>query len=242
MKRYGQFCPIAKSAEILGDPWAILIVREILLGSSRFSALQRGLPRISPTVLNKRLKELEGNGVIAKRPLNGQRGHEYRLTVAGRELGPVVEALAVWGMRWARDEMEPEDMDVTFLMFDVERNIALNELPDGETVLCFQFPDLTEFSTWWLVCNGRETDLCYQDPGKDVNAFITGASVDMIAVWMGDLALGSALSQGRLKLHGEGAVCDRFRKWFTLSSAAGVPRPTDAERRIDQVFGFGGQG
>ena len=230
MKRYGQFCPVAKSAEILGDPWAILIVREILLGSNRFSMLQRGVPKISPTVLNTRLKELEANGVIAKRPLNGQRGHEYRLTAAGRELAPVVESLAVWGMRWARDEMEPEDMDVTFLMFDIERRVDLNELPDGESVLCFQFPDLDEFGTWWLICGNGDTDLCYQDPGKDVSAYLTATSTDMIAVWMGDLGLGAALSQGRLKLHGEAAVCDRFRKWFTLSSAAIVPRPTEAER------------
>src|SRR5215470_7085762 len=105
MKQYGQFCPIAKSAEILGDPWSILIVRELLLGSSRFSVLQRGLPRISPTVLNTRLKELEDRGVIIKRRLSGQRGHEYRLTAAGRELSAVIEALAVWGMRWVRSEL-----------------------------------------------------------------------------------------------------------------------------------------
>ena len=102
MRSYGQFCPVVKSAEILGDTWSILIVRELLLGSTRFSELQRGLPRISPTVLNARLKELGERGIIAKRRLQGQRGHEYRLTPAGRELSSVVEALVVWGMRWAR--------------------------------------------------------------------------------------------------------------------------------------------
>ena len=118
MKKYGQFCPVAKSAEIIGDPWSILIVRELLLGSSRFNLLQKGMPRISPTVLNTRLKEFEERGVIIKRRLNGQRGHDYRLTPAGRELSAVIDALAVWGMRWARDEMTADDLDVSFLMFD----------------------------------------------------------------------------------------------------------------------------
>ena len=235
MRRYGQFCPVAKSTEILGNPWSVLIVRELLLGSSRFSALQKGLPRISPTVLNTRLKELEENGVIVKRPLNGQRGHEYRLTPAGKELSAVVEALVVWGMRWARDEMDDDDLDVTFLMFDIQRNLGLDELPGGETVLCFQFPDLEEFNRWWFVCENGEVDLCYQDPGKDVSAFVTASSRDMIEVWMGDLSLSKALADERVKLLGEKAVCNRFKKWFPLSSAAGIPRPSNAERAAVQV-------
>lgn len=237
MRSYGQFCPVAKSAEILGNPWAILIVRELLLGSSRFSELQKGLPRISPTVLNTRLKELEDHGVILKRRLNGQRGHEYRLTPAGKELSAVVEALVVWGMRWARDEMDDSDLDVTFLMFDVQRNLNLDELPDGETVLCFRFPDLDEFSRWWLVCDGGDVDLCYQDPGKDIHVYITATSHDMIGVWMGDLPLSEALADERVLLVGEKAIVNRFRKWFPLSSAAGIPRPTAAERsaHIDEI-------
>lgn len=229
---YGQFCPIAKSSEILGDPWSILIVRELLLGSTRFSQLQRGLPRISPTVLNTRLKQLEVGGVILKRRLKGQRGHEYRLTPAGRELSPIIEALAVWGMRWARDEMEEEDLDVTFLMFDVQRNIVTDELPDGENVLCFQYPDLDQFSKWWLICNGRDIDICYEDPGKEVDFYASSCSKDMIGVWMGDIPLSKALDDSLLKVMGEPLIVKRFRKWFPLSSAAPVPRPTAEERRI----------
>ncbi|WP_170425273.1 winged helix-turn-helix transcriptional regulator [Ruegeria arenilitoris] len=230
MTKYGQFCPIAKSSEILGDTWSILIVRELLLGSTRFSQLQKGLPKISPTILTKRLKELETSGVILKRKLSAQRGHEYRLTPAGRELSGVIEALAVWGMRWARDEMEPDDLDATFLMFDIERNIVTNELPDGENVICFQFSDLDDFSKWWVICDGNNTDLCYQDPGKDVTAYITANSVDLIKVWMGDLPLSAALRDDKITLLGEPLICDRLRKWFPLSSAASVPRPSESER------------
>jgi len=233
MRQYGQFCPIAKSAEIIGDPWAILIVREMLLGSSRFNVLQRGLPRISPTVLNTRLKELEERGVIVKRRLNGQRGHDYRLTPAGRELSAVVEALAVWGMRWARDEMGPYDLDVSFLMFDIQRRIDMTALPEGETVLGFQFPDVKnkKFRNWWLICKGGEVDLCYEDPGKDVDCYVAGPSCDMIDVWMGDIPLSNALKAGKIQVTGDRHLCRTFPRWFMLSAMANTPRPTFSERQ-----------
>jgi DNA-binding HxlR family transcriptional regulator len=233
MKKYGQFCPVAKSAEIMGNPWSLLIVRELLLGSSRFNILQKGLPRISPTVLNTRLKELEEHGVLIKRRLNGQRGHEYRLTAAGREFSAVIEALAVWGMRWARDEMGADDLDVMFLMFDIQRRIDTAALPDGETVLCFTFTDLDSFRLWWLVCRGAEVDLCHEDPGKEVDCYVTGASRDLIGVWMGDLPLPKALKSEAIQVIGERHVCRAFPRWFTLSAVAKTPRPTKSERLSD---------
>lgn len=233
MKKYGQFCPVAKSAEIMGDPWSLLIVRELLLGSSRFNTLRKGLPRISPTVLNTRLKELEGHGVLIKRRLNGQRGHEYRLTAAGRELSTVIEAFAVWGMRWARDEMAADDLDVCFLMFDIQRRINTAALPDGETVVSITFTDLDSFGRWWLVCQGAEVDLCYADPGKDVDCYVTGASRDLIGVWMGDLPLPKALQSEAIQVIGEPHITRAFARWFTLSVFAKTPRPTKSERLFD---------
>jgi DNA-binding HxlR family transcriptional regulator len=225
MKKYGQFCPVAKSAEILGDPWSILIVRELLLGSNRFNLLQRGLPRISPTVLNTRLKELEARGVIIKRRQKNARGHDYLLTPAGRELSTVIESLAVWGMRWAREEMDSEDFDVSFLMFDIQRRIDAAALPDGETVLCFNCTDIKNFKRWWLVCEGSEIDLCYENPGKDVDIYVTASSKNLIEVWMGDMPLTKALQSDAIQLVGERHLIKSFPKWFTLSAAAHTPRP-----------------
>lgn len=233
MARYGQFCPVAKSAEIIGDPWSILIVRELLLGSSRFSVLQRGLPRISPTVLNTRLKQLATRGVLVKHRLSGQRGHEYRLTAAGRELSAVVDALAVWGMRWARDEMDPRDHDVSFLMFDIQRRIDTTAFPDGETVVCFLITDAKKpFRRWWLICRGADVDLCYEDPGKDVDCYVTATAADLIGTWMGDVPLPVALKSEMIQVSGERQVCRAFAKWFVLSAAAKTPRPTPAQRRV----------
>jgi DNA-binding HxlR family transcriptional regulator len=225
MNKYGQFCPVAKSAEILGDPWSILIVRELLLGSNRFNLLQKGLPRISPTVLNTRLKELEARGIIIKRRQKNARGHDYLLTPAGRELSAVIDSLAVWGMRWAREEMDSEDFDVSFLMFDIQRRIDAAALPDGETVLCFHCTDIKNFKQWWLVCEGSEVDLCYEDPGKDVDIYVTASSKNLIEVWMGDMSLTKALQSDAIQLVGERHLIRSFPKWFTLSAAAHTPRP-----------------
>ena len=229
MKKYGQFCPVAKSAEILGDPWSILIVRELLLGSNRFSLLQKGLPRISPTVLNTRLKQLETGGVIIKRRQKNARGHDYVLTPAGRELSTVIDSLAVWGMRWAREKMDEDDLDITFLMFDIQRRIDTSAFPDGETVLCFSCNDVKTFKLWWLVCSAGEIDLCYEDPGRNVDLYITASARNLIEVWMGDLSVKNALQSETIQLVGERHLLRTFSKWFALSAVALTPRPVKDE-------------
>lgn len=224
MPSYGQFCPVAKSAEILGDPWSILIIRELLLGSSKFSELQRGLPKISPTVLNTRLKDLDQSGVITRRKLNHQRGHAYFLTVAGKELEPVIESLVVWGMRWARENMEDQDYDAAFLMFDIQRNFDNTLLPAGDHVLCFQFPDLTDYQKWWLLSTEDDIDICYEDPGKEVDLYITTPLRILAEVYMGDRDLLKTTRSGEIKIVGDTQLERRFNKWFPLSEAAAVPR------------------
>lgn len=229
VKKYGQFCPVAKSAEILGDPWSILIVREMLYGSCRFNELQRGLPKISPTVLTTRLRELEQSGVIVKRRVSGQRGHEYRLTAAGRELSDVVDALAVWGMRWARESMDPHDLDVTYLMFNVQRMLDTQALPDGETVICFSFNDIDRHARWWLVCKDADIDLCNENPGKEVDCYVTSSSRELMKAFMGDIPLHAALRSEAIQIVGDAHLKRTFAKWFRLATTAGVPRPTPDE-------------
>ena len=173
MTSYGQFCPVAKATEIVGDKWTMLILRELLMGTTRFNDFQHSMSRISPTVLNKRLKMLEAKGVIIRRRQSGLRGHEYRLTAMGKELEPVVENLAIWGMRWARGQMSDDELDVELLMWDIRRRIDADNLPDGETVLCFTFTDLEHYKTWWLVFSEDDVDLCTEDTGKDVDLYVS---------------------------------------------------------------------
>ena len=143
MVDYGQFCPVAKATELIGERWTLLIIRELVLGTHRFSDFQRALSRISPSLLTKRLKDLEKAGIIIRKTQQGRRGYQYFLTPAGRQLAPVIEHLATWGMRWARSQLTDDELDIEFLMWEIQRRLDSEALPDGETVLCFIFEELT---------------------------------------------------------------------------------------------------
>ena len=139
---YGQFCPVAKALEVLGERWTILIVRELLMGGSRFNELQRGLNQISPTMLTRRLNELSDAGIVIRKKIPGQRGYEYFLTEMGNELLPVVESIGNWGMRWARGKMDDTDLDLELLMLYLKRSIRPDKLPGNETIIRFKFTDI----------------------------------------------------------------------------------------------------
>ena len=222
MATYGQFCPVAKATEVIGERWTLLILRELLMGTSRFNDFQRAISRISPTILTKRLKHLEEKGIIVRKRISGQRGCEYRLTSAGRELGPLIENLAVWGMRWARGQMTDDELDVELLMWDIHRRIMTEHLPDGETVLCLTFGDLDKYKTWWLVIDGKDVDLCTGDPGKDVDLYVSSTLRTLVEIWEGDMDLRAALRDGPVKAIGTRHLVREMPGWFGLSQFAGV--------------------
>jgi DNA-binding HxlR family transcriptional regulator len=216
MADYGQFCPVAKATEIVGERWTLLIIRELMLGTCRFNDFQRALSRISPTLLNQRLKSLEAQGIIIKKKKSGQQGYEYRLTAAGKELAPLIETLAIWGMRWARGQMTDEELDVEFLMWDLQRRLQTENLPGGETIICFIFAELSSLKSWWLVVNDDNVDLCTQDPGKDVDIYISSTVRALAEVWRGDVALQKAIAGGQIKTHGNRALERSLPDWLGL--------------------------
>ena len=216
MTVYGQFCPVSKAAEILFEKWTVLILRELLMGTTRFNDFQRAISRISPTLLTKRLKALEENGVIMRKQVSGQRGYEYRLTPAGKELEPLMENIAVWGMRWARGRMSDDELDVELLMREVQRRIQTKNLPDGETVICFVFTDLKKHRSWWIWIDGNEVDLCTEDPGKDVDLYISSNVRTMVEAWQGDIDLIKALASGAIKAHGDRNLIKTIPDWIGL--------------------------
>lgn len=216
MTAYGQFCPVSKAAEILFEKWTILILRELLMGTTRFNDFQRAISRISPTLLTKRLKALEEKGVIIRKQVSGQRGYEYRLTPAGKELEPLMENIAVWGMRWARGRMSDDELDVELLMWEVQRRIQTKNLPGGETVICFVFTDLKKHRSWWVWIDGDDVDLCSEDPGKDVDLYISSDVRTMAEVWQGDIDLITALASGAIKAHGDRKLIKTMPDWIGL--------------------------
>jgi DNA-binding HxlR family transcriptional regulator len=231
MTSYGQFCPVAKATEIVGEKWTMLILRELLLGTCRFNDFQRSLSRMSPTILAKRLKHLEERGVIVRKQLSGQKGYEYRLTPAGKELEPLIETLAVWGMRWARGQMSDDELDVELLMWDIHRRILTQHLPDGQTVLWFSFSDLDKHKTWWLVIDGDDVDLCTEDTGKDVDLYVSTELRTMVEIWEGDADLKMAIRDDRVTAIGDKPLIRSMPDWFGLCSFADS-RPMDPTTHV----------
>jgi DNA-binding HxlR family transcriptional regulator len=214
MKGYGQFCPVAKTAELIGEKWTLLILRELLLGTTRFNDFQRAMSRMSPTLLTKRLRQLEKGGIIIRKKLSSQKGYEYRLTAAGKELSPLIEVLAVWGMRWTRGQLSDDELDVEFLMRELQRRIHTDQLPDGETIICLLFDELPKHKSWWLIINGDVVDLCTEDPGRNVDLFITANIRTLVNVWQGNLDIYTALNNQSIKTHGVRHLINTMPNWF----------------------------
>ena len=224
MTAYGQFCPVAKATEIIGEKWTLLVLRELLLGTTRFNDFQRAISRMSPTLLSKRLRRLEECGVIIRKRPSQQKAFEYRLTAAGKELAPLIEMLAVWGMRWARDQLSDDELDVEFLMLELQRRLHREHLPDGETVICFIFDELTQHKTWWLLINDEVVDLCTNDPGKDVDLYVNSSVRTLVEVWEGDLEVQTALRQGSIKAHGLRHLIRSMPNWLGVCLYKDVSR------------------
>ena len=227
--RYGQFCPIAKANEILGEKWTILIIRELLMGGRRFNELQRGLGMISPALLTSRLKTLEEQGMIVRRRIGGQKGFEYFPSQAAEDLMPVLVAMGEWGLCWARHNITDDDYDADFLMYYLERSVQPGNLPGVETVIRFEFTDFVAQSSWWLVVRQDRVDLCIKDPGKDVDIYFTSTVRAMADVWMGDNSYKDAIKSGALLVVGPTNLTQNISQWLKPSIFADAPRhPTEA--------------
>ena len=224
---YGQFCPIAKATEIIGEKWTILIIRELLMGSSRFNELQRGLSLISPTILSKRLESLSQHGLVLKKKIPGQKGYEYFPTDSCKELLPVIRMLGDWGMRWARANLSEKDYDVELLMIYLKRSIVPEKLIGNETVIRFHFTDIDTYSDWWLVAKDKELDLCVNDPGREVNVYFTSSVKTLADVWMGDSTYKMAIKDGSLKVVGNTQLTRNITAWLSNSLFADLPSASE---------------
>jgi len=221
---YGQFCPIAKATEILGERWTFLIIRELIMGGRRFNELQRGLGDISPALLTARLKSLEVQGLILRRKASGQRSFEYFPTQACTELAPVLVALGNWGLVYARHNVLDADLDVELLMFYLQRSVDPMQIVGDKSVIQFKFSDLKKQPDWWLLVQDRKVDLCITDPGKDVDVYLCSTLRTMHDVWMGDRTFKEAISNGDLLVEGEPALVRNVGSWLKPSIFAESPR------------------
>jgi DNA-binding HxlR family transcriptional regulator len=219
---YGQFCPVAKAMEILGERWTILILREMHMGATRFNELQRGLSLISPTILTKRLNDLASAEIIIRKKIPGQRSCEYFLTQAGKETLALVKGIGDWGMKWARGDIRDSHLDVELLMLYLQRSIKADFLPGNHSVIRFKFTDLSKLSDWWLVVKGCNVDICLEDPGQDVDVYLTTDLPTMVACWMGDQSYQSAIANKQMKVVGPSALTRNIQSWICDSIFADI--------------------
>jgi DNA-binding HxlR family transcriptional regulator len=218
---YGQFCPVAMAAEVICARWTPLILRELLCGSTRFNDLRRGVPRMSPTLLSKRLKELEQAGVVETRA-TGQAGIvEYHLTQAGQELRPIVMSLGMWGQRWVETQLSLKNLDPSLLMWDMRRSLDLTPMPPRRCAIQFHYPELPAArQNFWLVIDNRVVDLCLVDPGHEVDLFVECSLRTMTAIWMGLTSVQAELDAGRMELSGDKMLARSMQQWLGLSPFA----------------------
>jgi len=218
MKSYGQFCPVAKAAELFCERWTPLIVRDLAAGATRFSELQRGVPLMSPTLLSHRLKQLEAEGVVQRKRAPIGKSWTYHLTPAGAEFVPLIMALGVWGQRWSRRQLAEGEADVSLLAWALERSVDATAFGNTGSVVQIKFTDqVTAKSRWWFVNRDGMCELCLEDPGYEVDLYLTTTVRDMIYVVRGDLPLTRALNEGKLEAIGPRALRSRLRTWLNLS-------------------------
>jgi DNA-binding HxlR family transcriptional regulator len=228
VRGYGQYCPIARGAEVLGDRWTLLIAREMLHGVCRFNELERCLPGISRSVLAQRLRHLQKVGLVERTGDDG-RAAEYRLTPAGRDLRPVMQALGDWAATWAFGDPDPEELDPDLVVRWISRHLARDRLPARRVVVAFQV--LGRATRWyWLVVQPEEVSICRHDPGFPTDVTFCCDAETLYRVYLGDLTVGRAQEAGRLELTGDAAALRQAPDWFAWSTFSPAVRGAAARR------------
>jgi DNA-binding HxlR family transcriptional regulator len=230
MYKYGQYCPIAKAVEILGDRWTLLIVRDLLTGSCHFNDLERGLPGISRGLLAERLRRLERLELVEKVELpNGRQRTAYYPTQAGRELEGVINELLMWGARWAFEEPEEEELDPVLLMWWMRDRVCVEALPEERIVVRFDFTG-AKYEKFWLVLTKEDVSVCLTDPGFELNVLVTADLSTFFQIWLGRVEYAEALRNGRITVDAIPALAKAFPTWFAYSLAASAVRAVAAVR------------
>jgi len=214
---YGQFCPVAMAAELLATRWTLVVLGEMLSGSTRFNEIRHGVPRMSSALLSKRLRELEQAGVLVRS------GGEYILTPSGRDLAPVIRGLGRWALRWVDADCSLANLDGRLLMWNMRRNLRPHPMPGRRVVVEFRYPELSEAEQhyWLIVTPGAPVDLCSLDPGYDIDLLVTADLRAMTSAWMGMSDFAAELRAKRIELDGDPALSASFTRWIGRSGLAG---------------------
>ena len=224
MFTYGRYCPVAKSAEILGDRWTLLICNEIIFGVHHFNELHRGLPGISRSVLIERLRRLEEMGIVERRRDAQGKNPEYFVTEAGKDLQRVIDVMGEWGARWVLSDPTPRDTDPDFLLIAICRCVRVNALPKRRTVVEFEIRGAGRKRRYWVVLDSGDVSLCLKPPGFDADLVVRADARTLFRVHMGRLDYVKAVRGRQIELDGPSALVKAFPKWMGGSHFADTVR------------------
>ncbi len=229
VRTYGQYCPIARGAEIFAERWTPLIIRNLYLGCGTFSEILEGAPGLSRTLLSERLKQLERLGVVASASKPEGRGYRYELTSAGHDLFTVCRSLGEWGARWL--EIAPENLDPFVALWSMCKALRRDRLPDRRVVIRFEFTGRPQRERYWLLIELGDTEICKTSPGLDEDLYITAEAEAFIKWHSGQLTWAQATREGRIQLDGSPSLVRAFPAWNSRSIFAHIRPASRAATR-----------
>jgi DNA-binding HxlR family transcriptional regulator len=199
----------------------------MLNGSTRFNELRRGLARISPALLSQRMKELEKAGVVARKRARGSADlYEYTLTEAGKALGSVVEPFAVWGQTWIEKQATLDNASIDHLMWELQLRARPEKAPKLPSAVSFSFGEQPKSKrNWWLLFNSTDAfEVCHDDPGHEIDAYISTDVSTLTAIWLGFSSPKQAMASGSLVVSGDRRWADTMQDWLGRSPVAGLSK------------------
>ena len=221
MRTYGQYCPIARGAEIFAERWTPLIIRNLYLGCGSFSEILEGAPGLSRTLLSQRLKQLERLDIVRSAAKSHGRGRRYELTPAGHDLFKVCVSLGEWGAAWL--EIAPEHLDPFVALWSMCNMLRRDRLPGRRVVIRFDFTGQSRRpERYSLLIEHGETEICKTYPGIDEDVYVTAEAEAFVKWHAGQLSWAAATRDGRIRLHGPTSLVRAFPTWNARSTFAHI--------------------
>jgi DNA-binding HxlR family transcriptional regulator len=226
VRTYGQFCPIARTSELVAERWTPIIIRNLLTGCRTFTEIRQGAPGISTALLSQRLEMLERHGVVASTPGPSGRGRTYRLTEKGEELRAVCDAMGRWGARWL--EIEPHHLEPAYVLWATTKLVDPAVLPERTVVVRFDVAGADE--RYWLILRRPQPELCTRGLGHTEDLIARTDPGCLVDIHLTRTTWSAAVRDGRLVLDGPASLARDFTTWVRHSPFAASVPGTSAER------------
>lgn len=217
---YSEACPISKATSVLCERWTLQIIREMLLGATRFSEFQKYLPRVSPTLLNSRLRMLEEQSIIVKKKVPEKKSYEYHLTPCGNALKPVLSELGKWGMQWVFGSMNEDELNASTIVRDFAFALDTDQLPSGDSTLQFTIEEAHGTARKFVLVRDSNAQICEENLGHEVDVYLTAGLNTFYKIWFGETSLSAACEKQLLKVVGAPVYTRNLSKWLRTSQFA----------------------